>query len=106
MKSDPRRTVFIDRLSRFSKQDVQRIVDNIDSVCFDTWNYEEATEKFCPLAVALGLNTLPRPTNDKVGELIAHAGFSPVNGLKGVPGKFYTDRRREDLLEVCAELLT
>ncbi len=106
LMNDLRRAVFIRRLSSFSKPQVQRIVDNIDKICFDTWNYDEATGKFCPLAIALGVDQVVFPTNDIVRDIIGNHGFSPVNALKGIPGTFYTDRRREDLLEVCNEVLS
>jgi indole-3-glycerol phosphate synthase len=98
---DKRFQIFVERLSALSIEEIQRIKDNIDIICFDTFNFHDETKTYCPLAVALNLhNTIFNPSNDRVGEEIEKR-FRPVNVLKGVDGHFYTSHRREDLLKVC-----
>jgi len=92
------------RLSLLSGSEVQRILDNIDQVCFDEFNYDASEGKYCPLAIAMDLQHLPHPTDLKVKEAIS-VRFTPVNVIKGVPGQFYTDNRREDLINLCKEIL-
>lgn len=97
--------IFKGRLNLFTVEELNEIVENIDLICFDTLNYDEAEKKFCPIAVAMGLHKiLDNPTDEIVSEHIALV-FRPPNALKGVEGTFYTDNRREDLLKLCLELI-
>lgn len=102
---DARLELFRGRLNLFSVEELNEIVENIDSICLDTFNYDEANKTFCPIAVAMGLHKIiDNPTDDIVSEHIALV-FNPPNALKGVKGKFYTNSRREDLLNLCLELI-
>jgi len=92
------------RLIQLSQDEVQKILDNIDQVCFDEFNYDEAQGKYCPLAIAMDLQSLPHPTDLKVKEAISKR-FTPVNVIKGIPGKFYRDNRKQDLINLCKEIL-
>lgn len=96
--TDARFIVFCERFLKFSTEQLKRIRDNIDLVCFDTFNYDEENKKFCPVAIALNLHkTIENPTNVLVTEAMREY-FNPPNALKGVKGDFYTLNRREDLL--------
>lgn len=93
------------RLLALTLTEVQRIKDNIDKVCFDTFNFDSSTETFCPLAIGMNLhNTIDNPTDELVAEAISKR-FTPVNVLKGVEGNFYRENRREDLLILCEEVI-
>lgn len=101
---DKRYELIKQRLSLLSKEEIQRIVDNIDQVCFDELNYDAQNNTFCPLAMGMALNSIQAPTDDLIKEHISRR-FSPVNVLKGVKGTFYTDNRKADLLNLCQSLL-
>lgn len=103
--NDSRYKIFKERLSALTNKEIQRIIDNIDSVCLDTFNYDVTSNKFCPLAIGMNLHeTIDKPSNVNVAFEISKR-FNPVNALKGVIGTFYTTNRREDLLNVCQEEL-
>lgn len=102
---DLRYKIIKERLSTLSKPEIQRILDRIDDVCFDELNYDAQNHKFCPLAVAMSLDILPNPTDEKVKEAISMR-FNPVNVVKGLQGEFYRDNRKEDLINLCELLLT
>jgi len=102
---DNRKQIFLDRLNTLSVQEIQRIKDNIDIICFDTLNYNAEENTFCPLAVAMNLHkSIGNPTDEKIQSEIGKR-FQPVNALKGVKGTFYTSDRKKDLLEVCDEVI-
>lgn len=102
---DARYRAVWNRLSKLTIPQLARIIDNIDKVCFDTYNFDEVEKTFCPLAIAHGLDKcLSNPTNEIVQEELARH-YKPVNILKGVPGKFYTTNRRADLLAICELLI-
>lgn len=101
---DNRKQVFLDRLNSLSVQEIQRIRDNIDLICFDTFNYDAKNKTYCPLAVGLNLHkTIENPTDEVIRNEIGKR-FQPPNALKGVVGEFYTSHRKRDLLEVCDEI--
>ena len=101
-----RRYVLIrERLEKLSPEQIQSIIDNIDLICFDTFNFDEIEKKYCPLAVAHKLHVVLKfPTDDKVKLELAKT-YEPVNVLKGVPGTFYRKNRRQDLLDLCRQML-
>lgn len=102
---DNRKQIFLDRLSVLSVQEIQRIKDNIDMICLDTFNYNAEENTFCPLAVGMNLHkSIGNPTDQKIQNEIGKR-FQPVNALKGVKGDFYTSNRKKDLLEVCDEVI-
>ncbi len=102
---DLRYTLIKERLSTLSKEELQRILDNIDDICFDDVNYDEKTHQYCPLAMGMGLNTIEAPTDNLIKEEIAKR-FNPVNVIKGIPGAFYRENRKQDLIDLCRNLLT
>lgn len=70
----------------------------------DTYNYCDGN--FCPLAVALELDKkIINPTHDKVFQALTDMGYKVYN-TKGIPGEFYTEHRKEDLLKAAKEVLT
>lgn len=94
-----------ERFRSLTLREVQRIVDNIDRVCLDTYNYDAATDKYCPLAIAKNLhNRAIHPSNSSVSSELGYY-FYPVNRLKGVKGTFYRRTRKADLLELCEEVI-
>lgn len=102
---DRRYQIFKERLESLSAEEIQRIIDNIDSVCLDTFNFDSENKTYCPLAIGMNLHqTITNPTNDIIVEEISKR-FTPANALKGVDGKFYTFDRRNDLLSLCHEIL-
>lgn len=103
-KMDLRYEIIKERLSSLTKTEIQRIIDNIDDVCFDEFNYDQVNHKFCPLAMAMELNELPNPTDEIIKNQISKR-FNPVNVIKGIEGKFYRDNRKEDLINLCKKLL-
>lgn len=92
------------RLSTLSKEEIERILDNIDNVCFDELNYDSSTGKYCPLATAMSLDKLSNPTDEKIKAEIGKR-FQPVNVIKGLPGEFYRDNRKQNLIDLCKKLL-
>jgi len=103
---DKRYHILKERLSLLEHSELERIKSNIDSVCLDTYNYDSASNTFCPLAVAMNLHkTVENPTNDLIIEILS-SRFTPVNAIGGVEGEFYTgNHRKEDLLQVIDEIL-
>lgn len=101
---DLRYKIIKERLSTLSKLEIQRILDRIDDVCFDEYNYDAKNQKYCPLAIAMNLDKLPNPTNENIIDEISKR-FKPVNVIKGIEGHFYTDNRKEDLINLCKSLL-
>lgn len=104
MIKDHRYDLMRDRLAELRKDQIQQIIDHIDIVLFDQYNYHEG--KFCPMGVALRCHELPNPSDESVKEMIARR-FVPTNMLKGVDGAFYhgtDEERKADLLELCHEL--
>lgn len=106
MTSDTRYKLIYNRLYSLKKEQLQSIVDNIDLVCFDAFNFNEIDKTYCPLAIAHGLHeTIENPTNISIQKQLS-TFYSPVNILKGVNGEFYTTKRRLDLLNICNEILS
>lgn len=101
---DLRYKIIKERLSTLTKPEIQRILDRIDDVCFDEFNYDAQNQKYCPLAIAMSLDVLPNPTDEMVKEDISRR-FNPVNVIKGLHGQFYTDNRKQDLINLCNFLL-
>lgn len=102
---DERYKVLKERLSLLTKEELERIRIDIDSVCFDTWNYDAENNKFCPLAVATNLHrTVTNPSNKLIIDILSKR-FNPVNAIGGVEGNYYTTDRKQDLLTVINEII-
>lgn len=97
---DKRYSTLQQRLEELSLEELNRIKDNIDRTCNDTYNYDKETNTFCPLAVALNLHKeMKNPTNEKVIEVLSKR-FNPVSVLTDVEGEYYKYDRKKDLLEM------
>lgn len=102
---DNRYITIKNRLSTLSKDEVQRILDNIDLLCLDTFNYDSDNKKYCPLALAMNLhNSVADPTDQKIKFEIGKR-FTPVNVIAGVDGNFYRENRKDDIIKICNEIL-
>lgn len=100
---DPRKVGLKNGLRQLTVEQLQRVIDYPGEMVLDTYNYEDG--KFCPLAVALELDkTMKFPTHDKVFNTLTSMGYSVYN-TRGIAGNFYTDNRKEDLLEAAKEVL-
>lgn len=94
-----------ERMESFSNEELQRILDNVDIMCYDTFNYDKDTKTFCPVAIAMNLhNIIENPTDIVIKQEMAKR-FTPTNIFKGTKGKFYTETRKEDILGLCTEIL-
>jgi NTP pyrophosphatase (non-canonical NTP hydrolase) len=104
-EEDKRYVLAKERLRTCSNEELQRILDNLEITCFDTYNYDATEGKYCPIAIAMNLhNTVDNPTDQLIKEEIGKR-FVPTNIFKGTPGKFYTTNRREDVINLCKEIL-
>lgn len=102
---DNRYLLIKSRLDKLSNRQIERIVNNIDEICFDTYNYDEENNKYCPLAIALNLDvSIVDPTDEKIKNELGKT-FNPVNILKGERGEFYRESRRADLISVCFDII-
>jgi hypothetical protein len=100
---DPRKTGLKNGLRQLNVRQLRRVIEYKGEMVLDEYNYLDG--KFCPLAVALGLDkTMENPTHDKVFRTLTDLGFDVYN-TRGIPGHFYTDNRKEDLLQAAQEVL-
>ena len=103
--NDPRYILTKQRLESLSNEELQRILDNVDITCWDTFNFDPETKTFCPIAIAMNLhNIVETPTDENVKEKMGER-FQPTNIFKGTPGRFYTTNRKEDMINLCTEIL-
>lgn len=103
--TDKRYQTIKDRLSKLERTEIQRIVDSVDLLCTDTFNYDAVNGTYCPLALAMNLHkTIHNPTDQLIKAEI-NKRFVPVNVIAGVDGSFYRHNRKEDILLICKELL-
>jgi hypothetical protein len=99
---DPRKTGLKNGLRQLTIEQLRRVIDYPKEMVLDTYNYCDG--KFCPLAVALQLDTMVDPSHDKVFQALTEMGYKVYN-TRGIAGSFYTDHRKEDLLEAALEVL-
>lgn len=100
---DPRKTGLKNGLRQLNIRQLRRVIDYPGEMVLDEYNYYDG--KFCPLAVALGLDrTMKYPSHDRVFQTLTDLGYDVYN-TRGIPGKFYTNNRKEDLLEAVQEVL-
>jgi hypothetical protein len=104
--TDKRYQTIKDRLCKLTKTELQRILDNIDKMCVDTFNYDEVNHTFCPLALAMNLHqTVENPTDRSIKNEISKR-FIPVNIISGIEGNFYRKNRKSDLSQIINEILS
>ena len=103
---DPRKAGLKNGLRQLTVEELRRVLSFAaegGEMVLDTYNYYEGC--FCPLAVGVGLDkTMESPTHDKVFAELTRRGYKVYN-TRRVAGSFYTDHRREDLLEAAREVL-
>jgi len=107
--SDQRYIVLKNRLNTLSSEQLltllKTLVKTPEKVCFDEFNYDETNKSYCPLAIAYQLNdSIENPTNDKITQELSKY-FEPVNVIKGVEGDYYTENRKDDIIDVIFEIL-
>lgn len=103
MDEDPRKIGLKNGLRQLTIEQLERVINYPGEMVLDTYNYEDG--KFCPLAVALELDKIIiEPTHNKVFQTLTDMGYKIYN-TRGIAGSFYTDNRREDLLQVAKEVL-
>lgn len=100
---DPRKTGLKNGLRQLTVEQINRVINYSGEMVLDSYNYENG--KFCPLAVALELDkTMVDPTHDKVFQTLTDLGYKVYN-TRGILGKFYTNNRKEDLIQAAREVL-
>lgn len=99
---DARKTGLKNGLRQLTKAQLQRVVDYPGEMVLDEFNFCEG--KFCPLAVGVGLDSMPNPTHEKVFDALIGMGYKVYN-TRGIVGDFYTANRKADLLAAANEIL-
>jgi hypothetical protein len=99
---DPRKEGLKKGLRQLTVVQLQRLLDYKGEMVLDDCNYKDG--KFCPLAIALGLDTIDNPSDEKLVQIMEEMGFSIYN-TRGLKGSFYTANRKEDLLQATKEVL-
>lgn len=102
MTEDARKTGLKNGLRQLTIPQLLRVLTYSREFVLDTYNYQDG--KFCPLAVAVGLDSMPDPTHDKVFDALTTLGYRVYN-TRGISGLFYTTNRQEDLLQAAREVL-
>lgn len=99
---DPRKTGLKEGLKQLTISQLECVLNYPNEMILDEFNYNDG--KFCPLAVAVGLDNMENPTHDKVCNELVGRGFVIYN-TRGISGKFYTDNRKEDLIVAVKEVI-
>lgn len=100
---DPRKRGLKDGLRQLTIEQLKRVIEYPGEMVLDSFNYENGN--FCALAIGVGLDkTMIEPTHEKVFETLTSMGYKVYN-TRGIPGEFYTNNRKEDLLEAAKEVL-
>lgn len=99
---DPRKVGLKNGLRQLTKDQLEKVLNYQKPMVLDAFNYDDG--KFCALAVAVGLETMPEPTHEKVFNALVDMGYKVYN-TRGIAGSFYTDNRLTDLLEAAQEVL-
>ena len=103
MDEDPRKNGLKEGLRQLTIEQLNRVIDYPYDMVLDTFNYYEG--KYCPLAIGVGLDkTMENPTHDRVFQALADMGYKIYN-TKGINGSFYTDNRKEDLIQAAREVI-
>lgn len=103
ISEDPRKTGLKNGLRQLTVEQLQRVIDYPGEMVLDSYNFHEGN--FCALAIGLGLDqNMTEPSHEKVFQILTDLGYKVYN-TRGIEGKFYTDNRKEDLLEAAQEVL-
>lgn len=104
MTEDPRKTGLKNGLRQLNLEQLRRLIYYPGEMVLDTYNYQDG--KFCPLAVAVGLDeTLENPTHDTVFLKLSEMGYKVYN-TRGIQGNFYTTDRKQDLFTAAYEVFS
>lgn len=99
------------RLHLLTDEELGRILrSKPDEMCLDTYNYDAATHRFCPLAIAIGIPEQCEqenvyPTQESVLQMIQERAGEAWGTVKGIKGEFYTVNRYEDLRSLCERII-
>lgn len=99
---DPRKIGLKNGLRQLTVNQLQRVIDYPGEMVLDTYNYQDG--KFCPLAVAVGLEQMTDPSHQKVYNSLIDLGYKVYN-TRGIAGEYYTTNRKEDLIQAAKEVL-
>lgn len=102
MSEDPRKTGLKNGLRQLNIDQLKKVISYDKEMILDTYNYCDG--KFCPLAVAVGLDNMESPSHNKVYQSLIDLGYKVYN-TRGISGDFYTSNRKEDLLLAAKEVL-
>ncbi len=102
MEEDPRKTGLKNGLRQLTTDQLNKVLEYPHEFVLDSVNYCDG--KFCPLAVAIGLETMPDPTHEKVFAKLTAKGYKVYN-TRVILGEFYTKNRYEDLITAVREVL-
>lgn len=100
--NDPRKIGLKQGLRQLNVEQLQRVLNYPKEMVLDTYNYQDG--KFCPLAVALELDSMEEPSHDKVFQILTEMGYTVYN-TRGIQGEFYIDNRKEDLFLAVQEVI-
>lgn len=89
-------------LRQLTIEQLKRVIYYPKEMVLDEFNYHEG--KFCPLAVAVGLDCMEDPSDEKVVQALTEMNYEIFN-TRGIEGDFYTTDRKKDLIEAASEVL-
>lgn len=99
---DPRKTGLKNGLRQLTADQLKKVLSHDQEMVLDSYNYRDG--KFCALAVGVGLEGMSDPTHQKVFDRLTEMGYKVYN-TRGVKGEFYTNNRKQDLLNAAREVL-
>lgn len=108
----------VGQLSRPELLRLRRTLDTAGEVVLDSFNYDPARRRWCPLAVALGVPDIAAEhwphhqlSNRSAKDLIIaigrerHGGAFSLNPLQGIEGRCFRTSRRSDLVAAVDTVL-
>ena len=104
IEEDPRKTGLKNGLRQLNVNELRRVLGYKKAMCLDAFNYDEAGNTFCPLAIGVGIDSMLAPSNRKVEMALTGMGYKIYN-TRGIKGEFYTTYRKRDLLIAASEVL-
>ncbi len=97
---DPRKTGLKKGLRQLTNEQIQKLLNWNGPIVLDDCNYRDGM--FCPLAIAVGLETMKEPTDQKVTEELELQGYL-VRNTRGIEGAFYQHPNRYRDLRIAAQ---
>ena len=106
----------IEQLNRHQLTVLAGCVESESPMVVDGCNYDPVSRTWCPLAVALELDRvlcdqgITVATDEEAKGYIVSVGTRTnprfgLNPMRGIVGSFFTGSRRNDLLQVCKDVL-